>query len=87
MHAFVPAILLRLARFDAFRRNAQTDPPNRQSREACCRRREWDAIVRADTAGHLKEPAEDGLSLGEPWSFQAVTAQQVTTVVIMTVRG
>ena len=30
MHAFVPAVLLRMPRLDAFNANAQAEPPDRQ---------------------------------------------------------
>jgi hypothetical protein len=32
MHAFVPAVLLRFARFDEFRQHTQPDPPGGQTR-------------------------------------------------------
>src|SRR6266436_7227289 len=39
VHAFMPSVLLGLARHDAHRRNAQLDPPHRQSAQAAGRQR------------------------------------------------
>jgi hypothetical protein len=53
MHAFVPAVLLRMSRCDAFNLNPQAEPPDAQFAEAVerMRGRERDAVVGADALG------------------------------------
>jgi len=53
MHAFVAAILLRMARLDALNANAEAKPPDGKFAEVeqSIGRRKRDAIVAADVAG------------------------------------
>jgi len=71
MHAFVAAILLRMARLDALNANAEAKPPDGKFAEVeqSMRRRQRDAIVAADVsrqATFLKQPLKDGEGLVFP---------------------
>lgn len=58
VHPFVAAVLLRLPRLDAFRQNAQSNPPRKQARQAArARAGEGSAVVGADATGQADLPA------------------------------
>src|ERR1700730_18458566 len=84
MHAFVSAILLRMAGGDAFRHDAQLDPPHRQARQPGQRSRsKRRAVIRADGCGHAvlaKSRFKYGLHSGRVGLLYALAAQQVSAV-------
>lgn len=82
MHAFVAAVLLRLARLDALDVDAEPEPPDRQPRqvEQSVRTREGSAVVGSDRPGQA-ELLEDALEHGEGVSLlrrvQRFTSQEI----------
>jgi hypothetical protein len=82
----MPSVLLRLAGLNAFRHDAQLDPPGRQS----CQARlsvatERCSVISADPAGQpefAEGGHEDGLTVNRVGGVQAQAAEQVTAVVI-----
>ena len=82
MHAFMPAVLLRMAGLNALDRDAQAQPPDRQSRklEQSMRGSEGHAVVGADRARQaaLSEKALKGLkSQLCPVGFHRLAQQQI----------
>ena len=87
MHAFVAAILLRMARLDALNANAEAKPPDGKFAEVeqsigRCKR---DTIVAADVrrqATFLKKALKDGESVVFPDKRKRFASEQETTGVI-----
>ena len=86
MHAFMAAILLRLARFDQLGQNAQADPPGGEARESGQRvGGKGHAIVGADALGEpelVKQPREHRFGLVYRGRVQRLAAQQIAAEAI-----
>src|SRR5687767_13629218 len=83
VHAFVPSVLLRVARLGQARNDPQPNPANRQLREPLDRvRRKWCSVIREDALGESvlpEEPFEDGPNHLESGRGQTLTANQIPT--------
>ena len=87
MHAFVTAILLRVARPDAFNTDAQAQPPNRELAEMkqSVSGSEGHAVVAADVGGQaalLKPPLKHSKSVVFAGGRESFAAQQITAGMI-----
>jgi hypothetical protein len=87
MHAFVAAILLRMARLDALNANAEAKPPDGKFAEVeqSIGRRKRDTIVAADVsrqATFLEQPLKDGESVIFSGGRKRFASEQEATGVI-----
>src|SRR5713226_1130122 len=86
VHPLVDAVLFRMARLDAHRPNAQTNPPDTQGAEAVNpERAEGGPVVALDRGRQpdlAKEPLEDRLRLGRADRGERGAPQQVARVLI-----
>src|SRR5713226_3376247 len=82
MHAFMAAVLLRMARLDALDANAQPEPPDRELAqvEQGVGGSEWNAIIAANVgrqAALLKKPFKHGKSVVFFGARKSLTGEEI----------
>src|ERR1700674_3023456 len=87
MHAFMAAVLLGMARLDAFNANPQSEPPDREFAqvEQGVGGSEGNAVITADIGRQtalLKKPLQHSKGIVFPGGRKSFTAQEITTGMI-----
>src|SRR5215467_8741991 len=86
MHAFMSAVLLRMAREDPLVLNPQAEPPDIELRQPVdARGREGHAIVRANRLGQAllpEEAIEDGADAHALGRWQTLTRQEIAGMLV-----